>query len=632
MIETASRLIVDANNRFAEIIGRSVAEVIGLDWADITHADDVAANLIEAARLLGGENAEFKLTKRYLLPGGAPVWVDMWVVALDTDLAGRRRHLCMIEDITERRREVLELAESEHLYRLLADNVGDVVLLFRDGLIEWVSPSVTHLLGYLPEHLIGNRTIDWIHPDDQAVVLANRELLMSGTQIWVRARHLRTDGSWLWIEYNARPLTGDNGAPDGSAVSTMWNVQAEVEALERLQHAESLRLAAEARSQRQARLESLGALAGGVAHDFNNLLAGILANAGTAVAELAALDAAPAVFARGLLEQIVTATERGASLTRRLLDYAGDRPAPIPQAIPLGATLGRDLEVIAPALGAAIRLDLHVDSDVAAVWCDPADWHQIFSNLVINAAEAFDGNPGMVQVRASLIGAGASVLFEVIDHGRGMVAADAARVFEPFFTTKIFGHGLGLAVVFGVVQANGGTIELQSQFGEGTTVRVVLPACELASEAPQPTPERSSEPAARQHSARATATFGDTIILVDDNDDLREVCELILERHGLKVVAVSGGAEAIQVVQRAPHEFGLAVVDMSMPEMNGTDVVRALRQIIPGLPSVVMTGYSSTDVMHQLREVEVDALMEKPFRPDDLIRIVSELLGRVSDE
>jgi two-component system, cell cycle sensor histidine kinase and response regulator CckA len=374
-----------------------------------------------------------------------------------------------------------------------------------------------------------------------------------------------------------------------------------------------------------AKLESLGILAGGIAHDFNNLLTGILGNASLALEE-----AAPGSGIAELLRSIVQATERAAALANQMLAYSG-RGQFRQEYVDLSELVSETLTLIESALGKAIRLNLAIAPALPLVHGDPSQLQQIAMNLAINAAEAVD-NKGEVSVRtgaAELDGtrhandvfvipgapapAGKYVFLEVRDSGAGMDAETLQRIFDPFFTTKSTGRGLGLAAVLGIVRSHQGTMRITSSPGRGTTFTVYLPACE----------SKPSDAEAEMESPRALSGI---VLVVDDEQYVRETVRRTLELAGYIVVCAAGSAEAMQLFQSLGPQIELAIVDLTMPGEGGGEVVRRLRHHDPNLKVIASSGYAEAEVKAEFGDM-MNAFLPKPYRSDQLRDIVATVLA-----
>ncbi len=633
LVDTPKRILLEVNAAFARIVGRTIEETRGLDWADITHPDDLSQNLQDVAHWIesAGKTTPDVL-KRYLRPDGSAIWVNITSAHLDTGDSARPLHFCIAEDVTESRRTAELLADSERRYRMLADHAADVVLQARDGNLEWVAPSVYSLLGFQPAEFLSMRTVEFIHPDDWSTVLTNRQKFAVGKVVRGEMRFSHRDGHWIWLGYIARPVFDADGSPEGSVVTTLWSIQAEMEAREALAVAESQHRELEAAMERSARLESLGVLAGGVAHDFNNLLVGILGNTEQALA-LVPHDSP----VRAFLEVVATSAERASDLTRQLLDYAGHRHFDGHQLLDARLAIEATMKLVTPLLPSTAVVGVELPTTLAGLDCDRGQLQQVVMNLVINAADALGGRPGRVDVSASVHHLdrnqiarfsptearepGDYLAISVTDNGIGIDETTLQRVFEPFFTTKVEGRGLGLAAVYGIIRSNDGMIDITSAVGEGTTVRVHLPSVPVDSTRGEPSTTASDADGTTEVDSNTDRSLG-AVLLVDDNDDVRDVCEMVLSSAGFTVVACHGGRDAIARFGSGPGAYTVAVLDMSMPEMGGPEVLRELRAIQPALPVVLMSGFSNPELNDALRDLHADGFVQKPFRAAALVAAV----------
>ena len=365
---------------------------------------------------------------------------------------------------------------------------------------------------------------------------------------------------------------------------------------------------------RAQRLDSLGMLAGGIAHDFNNLLAGMLVAAG----ELEQEPDLPAELAPRV-QSIAESARRGGALTNRLLQFARGRVSPT-VGIDLEAELPDMLDMLGRTLGRNIEWSIDVEADLPPVRVDEAELEQILVNLCVNARDAMGPRGGRISVTAwTSEGESEPVVgLRIADDGPGMSAELLARVVEPFVTTKGSGAGtgLGLAVVHGLVASRGGSMLIESQPGEGTRVTLFLPVQEAG---PAASPEESVEPAAVQDLR---------VLLVEDEPSLRTFLSRALERRGIAVQVLSDG-EAVMpwiAANEGPQPpVDAVVMDMMMPVVDGMEATGALREVWPGIPVVISSGYTGQESIEPLLETGPTLLLEKPYQVDDLLRA----LGRV---
>jgi len=380
--------------------------------------------------------------------------------------------------------------------------------------------------------------------------------------------------------------------------------------------AEDARRAIEAKVLEVQKLESLGVLAGGIAHDFNNLLVAILGNA-----SLALLDIPEDSPARQSVADIEIASQRAGELARQMLACSGRSRFQI-EPIELAELVRELMTLLQVSIGKSVVIKLDLAGEPIVVDGDAAQIRQVVMNLVINAADAIGDRSGVVTIRVrhlradaayladahpdTALEAGSYAALEVSDTGAGMDAATQARIFDPFFTTKFAGRGLGLAAVLGIVRGHGGALRIYSELGHGSTFRIVLP---LSASSPLLAPE----------SERAWTGRG-RILVVDDDAMVRTVARRLLESFGLTVVEATGGAEAIERFLDDPDAFDTILLDLTMPDVGGPEVFRAVRAIRPGLPVVLMSGYHEDEASATFGDKGLAGFVQKPFTPADLAK------------
>ena len=377
------------------------------------------------------------------------------------------------------------------------------------------------------------------------------------------------------------------------------------------------------------KLESLGVLAGGIAHDFNNLLVGVLGNAGLALQALP-----PDSPVKETIRDIETAALRAAELTHQLLAYAG-KGQYVVQAVHLSHLVEEMTNLLGTAVSKNAKIEYHFPPSLPAIQGDATQLRQIVMNLITNASEAIGTSSGTITLATGMVQADRSYLadaqlgpglpegdyvyMEVRDTGHGMHASTLARIFDPFYSTKFTGRGLGLAAVLGIVRTHRGAIKVQSAPGQGTTMRVLLPAAGSGATGPAAVP-RVSDPS-------ATVTAGRTVLVVDDEEQVRAVARRILSAKGFAVRLASGGVEALRMVRDAPDGIDCVLLDLTMPDLSGADVMDELQRIRPDIKVILSSGYTRESSLPQFSGAGPAAFIQKPYRPADLLNTVRAVLG-----
>jgi signal transduction histidine kinase/CheY-like chemotaxis protein len=410
-----------------------------------------------------------------------------------------------------------------------------------------------------------------------------------------------------WLEIAAYPILSDRGT----------------------RVALSLRLedVSEARLQHSQRLESLGVLSGGIAHDFNNILAAILG-----ASELALLDLPEDSSARRRVKDVIQAVDRGAGLVNQLLAYAGKAPS---KANPLD--LSRVVEEMRQLLTVAVskvsRFEMRLDPGLPPVKGDATQIRQLVMNLVSNAAEALEGREGCVELEtgvrvvsepelaAAVVGSdcppGPMVYLRVRDDGVGIDESPVTRIFEPFYSTKFAGRGLGLSAVLGIVRTHEGALLIESGLEKGSTFTVLLPISQHG---------REVGPVVAGDADRRWRGSG-CIVVADDEQMVRESLRRILESVGFSVLEAPDARETLGVLERAPDDLVLIVLDAVMPGASIEHLLPDVRRARPGAPVLVVSGFGAEMVLDTAAQDPADGFLQKPFTRDRLLDAVTKLVG-----
>jgi PAS domain S-box-containing protein len=581
--------VVTWNASAEQLFGWTAEEVMGkpnpiVPAGERAHSDELFARIRAGERLNGIE------VTRHARDG------SMLELCMYSAPVSKTRAVVLYDDIRERKQAERQRDRAEKQYRELIESMPLVTYIDHvddHATNVYTSPQIVDMLGW--------PLADWatdphffekvIHRDDVDRVVA--EIIQANEthedfDSEYRLRH--REGHHIWVrDRSAIVEDGDEAFARGFLIDITQQKKLE----EQLRQAQ--------------KMDALGQFAGGIAHDFNNLLTGI-----GGYAELAASATARDTVVSRCLDGIKSAAEEAASLTSRLLAFSR-RNVPERRPIDLNEIVREAASLLERLVRADIRVTLSLAHPLPAVAADLAQLKQVVLNLALNARDAMpDG--GTLTIETTL--SGENVVLRVRDDGIGMDAATRSRALEPFFTTKPEGEGtgLGLSLVYGVVDGLGGRLSIESAIGLGTIVEIALPAVDVL---PEELAATDDEP--------APASNAERVLVVEDRDVVRDLTRDVLEASGFEVVAVPGGREALEAVASS-ESFDLLLTDVVMPEMSGPELALQLRAQHPQLPVLYMSGYTD-DVLstHELSQ-EATAFLRKPFGNAELIVAARTLL------
>jgi PAS domain S-box-containing protein len=579
-------------------------------WLSTLHAEDRPRLQAKAQAVLTGVLDQDEDEFRMIRLDGSVVWVHASVRSQPLPGGGRRVNGVMI-DVTQRRQAEEAAQTSEERFRAVVEQIADgVALLTADGTIAYASRAADAVLGYAANELAGQDFRGLIHPDDRphCAKLFSKVLTRPGCPVTAEFRCRHKDGSWRRVEGTARNRLDDPAVR--AVVATFRDI--------------TERRALEAQLVQAQKMDAVGQLAGGLAHDFNNLLTAVLGNLSLLLSGLPAGDP-NREFATGAER----AAQRAAGLTSQLLGISR-RSVLRPQPLSLNATVEEVLAMLRRTIDPRISLEPRRAEDLGLVEADPGQMTQVLLNLCLNARDAMPEGGRLVIETANVVvaeapprphlgaRAGAFVRLRVSDTGTGIAPELLDRIFEPFFTTKAPGQGtgLGLAMVFGIVQQHRGWVECASEVGRGSCFDVYL-ARAVALEARTAPPSAEEPPPGRE-----------TVLLVDDEPMIRQLGGTILRRYGYQVLEAEDGQEAVDVFRQNADRIDLVVLDLTMPRLSGHETYRVLRELKPAVRVLFASGYSAEYLTEADRE-HAHGFVNKPYRAEELARLVREALDRV---
>jgi two-component system, cell cycle sensor histidine kinase and response regulator CckA len=590
------------------ILGYPPALLVGRNIREIVHPDDLEKTLRGIESLFVEPGSVLRREIRLRHAEGHWVVIEVAGSSLPGDDQGGL--VVNSRDVTDRRLAEEALRASEERYRrffqedLTADFITDP-----SGNILDCNEAFARVFGFrsVEDALRSNAVELWPRAKDRTAFV---ELVRQNNKLENATLELRRmDGTPVHAVVNTIGEMGE----DGELLSLrgyLFDITQQKLLEEQLRHSQ--------------KLEAVGQLAGGIAHDFNNLMTAILGHA-----ELLLLDAEGGL--REDLEEIRAAANRAAALTRQLLAFSR-RQALQPRVLQLNATI-RDTEgMLRRLVGVDIDFDIDLSAASGSVRADPNQIEQVLVNLVVNARDAMPSG-GRITIRTedrvldetdrsryAFLRTGPYVMLEVSDTGEGMNEAIRARVFEPFFTTKEQGKGtgLGLATVYGIVKQSGGFVLAEGEPGEGARFTIYLPRVA----------EAVAGSAAEEVIAHGAEGMNgaETILVVEDEEAVREVIRRALEIRGFRVLVAGDGEEALRLGEGALDRVDLLLTDLRMPRLGGEALARALRARHHGLSVLFMSGYAGDLESLAVRSAAPGAFLQKPFSPEDLVLAVRQVL------
>ena len=521
-------------------------------------------------------------------------------------------------ELLERQKAEQSLRESEEKFRTFADFTYDwECWIAPDGTYKYISPSCERITGYPADEFMGDPELlqRIAHPEDRGRVIQHlRDDLGNGDSHSLVFRIMPRNGGERWIVHICQPVYDPDGHNLGRRVSNRDITQ--------FKKAQAEKVELEAQLRQAQKMEAVGTLAGGIAHDFNNILSPIIMYSEIALREMEAEHTL-----RPYLEQVLKSSRRAADLVKQILTISRqtDRQRVMMQ---VGPMVKESLKLLRASLPATIEIRQEIVPEWDWILGDPTEIYQIVMNLCTNAAHAMGDKGGVLTVGLDNIELireqtahgislkpGNYLRLTVQDNGEGIAPELMERIFEPYFTTKAIGlgTGLGLALVHGIVKNCGGGINVVSQPGQGTTFHILLPALE-------------SEEVIEHEPVVPLAGGQERILFVDDELDIVAAAQIILGQLGYEVVAAANGQEALVAFRSDPEKFDLIITDLTMPQLTGLDLAKAIYGIRPDIPIILCTGYGDAIALDRARDLGISQIILKPIMPAQLAETIRQLL------
>lgn len=499
--------------------------------------------------------------------------------------------------------ERLAEAERRRLVTAIEQGVDLVLIMDVAGRIRYVNPAVTNATGYAREEMLDRQLSEICEPEDAETLLPQgRETIWRGKTM-MRKR----DGGGLPLEGTLVPVR-DEERLIVNYIAVMRDVSREMQ-MERMMR-------------QTQKMEAIGALAGGIAHDFNNILQPIMGYTQMSM-EMLPEDSKVRVH----LHEVLNAGERARDLIKRILMFSRQQEHES-RPLRLQSVVKEVLKLLRASIPTTIEFEQNIDMGCGDVLADPVQVHQIMMNLCTNAYQAMGDEGGVLKVTLDEVdlgedelppgaGSGGYVHLCVADTGKGMDRQVIEHIFEPYFTTKAPGEGtgMGLSVVDGIVRTLGGVVRAESVRGEGSVFHVYLPRIAVSGET-------------FAEGARGPAPRGvERVLLVDDEPAVARLEQIMLERLGYEICAVTDSVEALEIFRREPQRFDLVLTDMTMPHLTGRDLARAVHEIRPDIPIIVCTGYSESYSGEDVKGWGIQGYIMKPMLRGDLAREIRRVIA-----
>jgi PAS domain S-box-containing protein len=589
------------NQQCLELMGVPLAEALGQGWANTLHPDDREWVFAQWHRAMQTQQ-EFRAEYRFMTPQGQVNWVSSNAIAIYDETGAISSYLGTSVNITDRKAAAQKIQEQAALLNVTTD-----AIIVRDlnSQIQFWNNGAESIYGWTAAEAIGQKTTQLLYTEIYPVAM-------------IAARTVRKQGAWqgelskqtkagteVIVESRWTLIRDEAGNP-----TSILSVDTDITAKKSL----------EQQFLRAQRLESLGSLASGIAHDLNNVLTPIVGAAQLLPLTLPNLDAR----SQRLLNMLVESSKRGSGLVKQILTFArgmdGQRTL-----LQVRHILAEIISVARQTFPKSIEIHLNLDSeDLWLVSVDATQIHQVLMNLFVNARDAMPNGGTIVASAENMIidadyaklhlqpPVGSYILITIADTGIGMNSDMLAHIFDPFFTTKETGTGLGLSTVQGIVKAHGGSIEVESEVGQGTCFKIFLPAID-----------------SREIESLATAEDlhdgkGQLVLVVDDEVAIREITKESLETYNYRVISASDGIEAIDIYAQNHHSIAIVLVDMMMPNLDTPSIILALQQINPEVRVVVMSG-SYLNLEAIVDKQKVSAFLTKPFTTAEMLQTLATI-------
>jgi len=601
------------NLAYERMVGYSKEECRNLSFYDFTHPNDRPKNKKLFQSMFSLDSIGFSMKKRYVRKDGLEIDVDVHAIGITNSDGNVKFGTAFVDDITERKRAVEALKESEEQLRNIFENSTNIFYSHDADLnVTYVSPQVKEILGYSQEEAMTN----WAklfsgNPMNEIRFENTLNALIKGIRQPVYKLELvRKDGRKIIVEVRESPLI-----KDGKTLSVIGSFTDITD-----------RVTLESRLRQAQKMEAIGTLAGGIAHDFNNVLYGIMG-----YTEMTMDDLNMDSDEYSNLEEVLKATKIAKGMVQQILSFS--RKTDIKKSpLRVQSIVNEVVKLLKTSIPTTIEIRQSISKGLNPILADATQIHQVILNLCTNAYYAMKKDGGVLELALSEIElhsetnsldlpSGAYIELTVSDSGTGMGHDVLERIFDPYFTTKPIeeGTGMGLAVVHGIIKAHEGEIVVNSELGKGTVFQVYLP-CLKAEEI-----HRNVE-----YNQKLLYTGTENILLIDDNRTVLSMTNKLLSHLGYKVESHLKSLSGLEAFQKEPEKFDLIITDMTMPHMTGLEFFNSIKAINPEIPVILCSGFSEFVDEKSAKEKGFSAFIQKPVIKSQIAEVVRNVLdGKV---